>query len=135
MGMGKKQELILLVDDEPAIVRVMSEFLRKLEYEVIATTSGQEALDLFQQYANQIGLVITNLSMPKVSGIELTKKIKGDYPDMPIILCTGYGRIIGRQRTKGLDIAAYLGKPMTQNELASALHDVLTKCQLKEGSN
>lgn len=134
MEVAKKQELILLVDDEPAIVSVMKEFLKNLEYEVIATTSGQEALDLFQQYANQISVVITNLSMPKVSGIDLTKKIKGDYPNTPIILCTGYGRIIGHQRTKELDIAAYLGKPVTQNELGRTLHEVLTQHQRKGGN-
>lgn len=126
MAMPEKQGVILLVDDEPAIVSVMTAFLKNLNYWVISTSSSLEALTLFEQNAQDISVVITDLSMPGLSGAELTKKIKGDYPEIPFILFTGYGETIGRQKTTGIDISAFIAKPTTQGVLASTLQTVLT---------
>ncbi len=127
MILREKQGVVLFVDDEPAIVNVMTQFLNKLDYEVVPAFNGSEALKRFDENLHRIKVVITNLSMPGFSGADLTKRIKADYPGIPIIICTGYGETIGRQMTEGLGISAYLGKPTTLGELAIALQNVLTK--------
>lgn len=122
-----RQKNILVVDDELAIVKIIEKFLEKLGYRVISTDSAINALQLFKQYEDQIFLVITDLTMPDLCGTDLTKKIRAVRPEIPIILCTGYGEMIGQKRTKGLKITAYLGKPITRDELASVIDRVIAQ--------
>jgi CheY-like chemotaxis protein len=125
MNIPTKQKFILLVDDELAIVKIIGKFLEKLGYHVISSTSAVKALQLFAQYADQIFLVITDLTMPDLCGTDLTKKIRAVRPEVPIILCTGYGETIGQKRSQGLKVTACLGKPITRDELELTVNSIL----------
>lgn len=131
MAVPVKQELILFVDDELAIVKIVDNFLERLGYQVISTTSSAKALKLFKQNADRFCLVITDLTMPEFCGNELAVKIRAVRPDIPIILCTGYGETIGYQRASGLNISVCLGKPITRKELVTAIAKVLDQTKMK----
>jgi len=90
-------ERILFVDDEQVLVNIGKEMLERLGYEVTARTSSIEALELFRVKPDQFDLVITDMTMPNMTGEKLAKEIMGIRADIPIILCTGYSEHIGRE--------------------------------------
>jgi len=125
MEVLKEQSLILIVDDEETIVDVISTFLKKAGYRVIYSQSSTTALQMFREQADCISLVITDLTMPDVSGTELAKRIRAIRPRVPIILCTGYGEEIGHKRAQHLGVSDCLGKPILRKDLMAAVERVL----------
>jgi PAS domain S-box-containing protein len=87
-------ENILYIDDEESLVQTGKQILEKLGYKVTGKTRSNEALELFKQYPEQFDLVLTDQMMPKMTGIDLAKKILDIRPDIPIILITGYSEIM-----------------------------------------
>ncbi len=105
-------ERILLVDDEKILVDVWQEQFRSLGYSVVAKQSGRDALKAFQKEPDSFDLVITDMTMPHMTGDVLAKKILDIRPDMPIIMCTGFSENISRERVKELGVKALVMKPM-----------------------
>jgi|GEM_PF-6105115 len=128
---GKKKpvptgtERILLVDDEKILINVWQEQYRALGYRVVAKQSSRDALKIFQKEPGNFDLVITDLSMPRMSGDALAKKILEIRPDMPIIICTGISERISTERLKKLGIKALVMKPMRLHEIAKTIRNVL----------
>ena len=87
-------ERILLIDDESAIVNMQSRQLTKLGYSVTTRTSGIEALELFRNKPDAFDLVITDMTMPRMTGDKLAIELIKIRPDIPVILCSGYSRKI-----------------------------------------
>ncbi len=125
MGAFKEPPLILIVDDEQCVVDVISIILTKAGYRVIHTQSSKIALQMFRDQVDRISLVITDLTMPDVSGTDLAAQIKAIRADVPIILCTGYGKEIGYKRAGHLGISACLGKPVLRREIVSAVQKAI----------
>ncbi|HQP72312.1 MAG TPA: ATP-binding protein, partial [Methanoculleus sp.] len=94
------KESILLVDDEELILSSLQRTLRLSGYRVTALQNGQEALEEFSENPHEFDLVITDLTMPGMTGLDLVGKIKEKRPDIPIILCTGYNDAISQQEAK-----------------------------------
>ena len=111
-------ERILFVDDEEFLIDTGQETLEQLGYKVVATMSSQEALELFRSQPDQFDLVITDQTMPKMTGAELATKIMEIRPDIPIILCTGFSEVITEEQAKSLGIRAFVFKPISKKELA-----------------
>ncbi len=118
-------ERILYIDDEPDIVDMGKRILGILGYEVIIRTSSIEALELFRAKPNHFNLIITDMTMPKMTGIELAEELINIRPDIPIILCTGFSEKITEENAKDKGIRAYLMKPLLKIELAKAVRRVL----------
>lgn len=118
-------ERILFVDDEKAIVDLAREVMEQLGYTVTASMSSQEALDLFRAQPHSFDLVITDLTMPQLTGLSLTNEILRIRPDLPIILCTGFSEGIDRDRTRLLGIRRILKKPLLIRDLAEIIRQVL----------
>jgi len=112
---------ILLVDDEEEILEVLSELLTALGIEVIKATLPSKALELFQKHQNEIGIVITDLGMPEISGFELAEKLKRINPSVPIILLTGWGATITPKEMAQYKIEEVLTKPVTLDTLQQVL--------------
>jgi CheY-like chemotaxis protein len=81
---------VLLAEDEHAIRSTFSRFLQKEGHRVLEAPDGQAALELFQEHAEAVGLVITDAMMPRMSGIELSRRVLEQRPELPIILISGY---------------------------------------------
>ncbi len=118
-------ERILFVDDEPSLVKVARSMLKRLGYEVETKINSVEALELFRSGPDRFDLVITDMSMPQMSGQRLAKEILNIRPDMPIILCTGFSEKISEKNVEELDIKAFVIKPFSTHNLARAVRKVL----------
>jgi PAS domain S-box-containing protein len=122
-------ERVLLVDDEPAIAEIARQMLERLGYETVYRTSSIEALEAFrnQSVDRPIDLVITDMTMPHLTGIELSREIRSIQPDIPIILCTGFSEMIDEKNIAGLGISELIMKPFVTRELALAVRRALEK--------
>jgi len=118
-------ERVLVVDDEEAITKVIKTILDRLGYKVIATTDSQKALELVRNDPNQFDLLITDQSMPHLSGVDLARKILKLNPTMPIILCTGYSSAISEKEALAIGIRKYLLKPVARSTLVQIVRQVL----------
>lgn len=118
-------ERILFVDDEDGITTSNSLILRQLGYKVTSKNSSTEALSLFGSTPDNYDLVITDMTMPGMTGDVLAKEILSIRPDMPIILCTGYSKKISVDAAKKIGIKALARKPLVKKELADTVRMVL----------
>ena len=118
-------EHILFVDDEKPLVDLGKRMLEKCGYEVTARTGSVEALELFKARADKFDLVITDLTMPNMTGKELAKAVLQVRPQIPVILCTGFSEVITAESARALGIRAYLMKPLTMRDLAGTVREVL----------
>ena len=119
------QERVLLVDDEEMILDFAQEALNQLGYRVAATTRPEEALKMFQADPDGFDLVITDMTMPGVTGDKLVAQIMKIRPDMPVILCTGYSERVDPQQARKIGINAFLMKPINLYELTEAIQQAL----------
>ncbi len=118
-------EHILLVDDEPILVDVWRQILENLGYRVTTAASGPEALELFRTSSDTIDLVLTDMTMPKLTGDRLAIELLKIRPDLPIILCTGYSASISAERARQIGIKAFVQKPIVEADLANIIREVL----------
>ncbi len=118
-------ERIMFVDDEELIVNMSRQLLGRFGYTVRAFTSSREALAHFRAHADEIDLVITDLTMPEMSGVELARRIMEIRPGQPVILCTGYSEEMNRDRVLALGIARFVQKPLVMEEMLQTVRAVL----------
>jgi signal transduction histidine kinase/CheY-like chemotaxis protein len=118
-------ERILLVDDEGAVVETGKTILENLGYRVEAHTDPQKAIDEFSAHGDDFDLVITDMSMPCLTGEELSKRLMEIRPDIPILLCTGYSDHLDTAKACAMGIKKYLLKPLEMSELANIIRQVL----------
>ncbi|MCA9497963.1 MAG: response regulator [Nitrospira sp.] len=121
------KESVLFVDDEETIVRLGKELLTQLGYTVEVYTSSIEALRTFTQDPHRFDLVITDQTMPGMTGEALSRELLRIRPDLPIILCTGFSHVISAERAKALGIQGYLMKPLAIRDLVPIIRHVLDK--------
>jgi len=115
------EERILFVDDEEVLVDLGHSMLSGLGYQVVGRTSCMEALEFFRTRPGRFDLVITDMTMPNMTGIELAQKLMLIRPDIPIILCTGFSEVITPDRAKKLGIRELIMKPIILEQLAAAI--------------
>ncbi len=118
-------ERILFVDDEAMLVDLGERMLRSLGYQVTARTSSIEALALFRARHGDFDLVITDMTMPNMTGADLAKEMLAIRPDMPVILCTGYSEIMTEEKARELGIRGYIMKPITRKDIRQVIRDAL----------
>jgi PAS domain S-box-containing protein len=122
-GLPGGNEHILVVDDEPAITKMISQLLGRLGYSVTAKTESAAALAVFQSKPDAFDLLITDMTMPVLCGDVLARKIKQIRSEIPIILCTGYSKTLADKKPNG--ISALLMKPVEQKKLADIVRELL----------
>jgi CheY-like chemotaxis protein len=118
-------ERILFVDDEEALVDIGEKLLAKLGYNVVSRTSSGDALALVNEDPSRFDLVITDQTMPEMTGIELAREILAIRADMPIIMCTGFSHTANEESAKAAGIKAFAMKPLTKREIAKTIRKVL----------
>jgi len=122
-GLPRGSEHILVVDDEPSIIKMMSQFLTRLGYKVTSRTSSADALAIFQKTPNDYDLIFTDMTMPTFCGDVLAREIKKIRPDIPIILCSGYNKKLSEEKPDYIN--AILMKPVEHSKLACSVRDLL----------
>jgi len=118
-------EKILLVDDESVIAEVGKMLLERLGYQVVASLSSVEALELFEKDFESYDLVVTDMTMPVITGKDLAGKLMGIRADIPIILCTGHSYQIDKETALKMGIKAFVMKPLNLHEFAQTVRKVL----------
>lgn len=117
--------LILFVDDDEAIVQWGRMTLRRLGYKVVGVTNSEDALTLFLDNPGRFDVVITDHTMPGITGLDLAKEFVRARPDIPIILCTGYNENASQEKAKEAGIKELLMKPLVKRDIAEAVRRVL----------
>lgn len=118
-------ELILFVDDEVPIAKIASQMIASLGYSVFSCTSSIEALELFREKSDIIDLVITDMTMPRLTGLDLAAHISEIRPDVPILLCTGYSDKIFPETARQKGVKEFFYKPFNKALLAEKIRMAL----------
>jgi len=118
-------ERILFVDDEPMLLEMVEQILGQLGYEVVTANGSFEAMELFRKDPDRFDLVITDMTMPKMTGIELARELLNTRPNIPIILCSGSidQGLKGKARAAG--IREFLAKPISMGSIAETVRKAL----------
>jgi DNA-binding NtrC family response regulator len=126
-------ERVLFVDDEKAIVEIAQGIIERLGYEVEVRTSSIEAREMFRANPDRFDLVITDMTMPNMTGDKLAQEILSLRPEMPIILCTGFSEYISEERAQALGIREFVMKPLVMRDLATVIRRALDRKKKKKG--
>ena len=116
---------ILVIDDEVALLELAGRILISLGYTVTVENSSIKALELFRTNPDQFDLVITDQSMPNMSGTELVAEVLKVRPDIPCILCTGFSSKISEANAREKGLCGYLKKPYNKKTLSEAVREVV----------
>lgn len=117
--------MIMVVDDDRDIADMCREGLETLGYEVVVRYSGVDALNYFKQNPGRVNLMVTDQTMPHMTGIDLRRKLMVMEPDLPVILCSGYSGDFNKKKEEGAGIRRFLMKPFTIWELSKTIQEVL----------
>ena len=120
---------ILFVDDEVSLVKMAKRRLEMQGYQVEAKIDPVEAIELFRSKPDRFDLIITDMTMPNMTGDKLAKEILSIRPDMPIILCSGFSEKIDAEKARALGIRKYIEKPLDMSDFVVALHKVLDEAK------
>jgi CheY-like chemotaxis protein len=118
-------ECILFVDDEPAVVQIGGRMLTKMGYRPLAFTSSTDALAAFRENAAKIDLVLTDLTMPNLSGVELARQVYALRPGLPLVITSGHMQTDDADQARALGVRCFVEKPFMLSTLAEALHQAL----------
>jgi len=118
-------ERILFIDDEQLLIEIGSQMLELLGYEVVTRRSSVQALELFRAEPDRFDLVITDMTMPDMTGDKLAQELMKIRPDIPVILCTGHSKLTSEEKAKGLGIRAFVMKPISTRAMAEAVRKAL----------
>ncbi|WP_022663815.1 PAS domain S-box protein [Desulfospira joergensenii] len=116
---------ILFVDDEKAIVDMTQETLERMGYQVEACLDPMDAVRRFESRPGFFDLVISDMTMPGMTGDRLAEKVSRIRPDIPVIICTGYSSLIDEEKAEQMGIAGFVMKPVSASVLAKTVRDVL----------
>ncbi len=122
---ARGSETVLLVDDDDAVLGMTRGILMELGYTVAAFSDAAEAFHTYARDPIKFDIVVTDMTMPGMTGFELSKRIFEMTPDQPIILCTGFSESVNKEKALSIGIVEYLEKPIMIRELARVLRSVL----------
>ena len=118
-------ERILFVDDEKMLAEMSKTMLERLGYNTTVSTGSLEALTLFTEQPNAFDLVITDQTMPELTGIDLARKMLEIRPNFPIILCTGYSSTVSAEKARAVGVRGFAMKPLVKSEIGKVIRKIL----------
>ncbi|MCP3968685.1 MAG: response regulator [Lentisphaerae bacterium] len=124
-GIPKGHERILFIDDEKMMVKMGKRMLESLGYQVDGFTAPLEALETLKTNTDSYDIIITDMTMPEMTGDKLSAKFLKIRPDIPIILCTGHSYMIDEKKTTKIGIKKYLMKPLSLDVISEAIREIL----------
>jgi PAS domain S-box-containing protein len=131
----KGTEYILFVDDEPMLAKMGKQLLESLGYRVEMITKSSDALELFRKKPDKFDLVVTDMTMPNITGEKLAIELMNIRPDIPVILSSGFNYNIDEKKAMALGIRAFISKPVLKQEIAKTIRNVLDGKQKVEAQH
>lgn len=119
------EERILLVEDEASLAEAEKILLEELGYKVTIMANGLVALELFHKMPDRFDIIISDFSMPKMTGVELIRHIRKINPHIPVIICTGFSNVVTPAEAKSLGIGDIIMKPINFNYIAKTIRELL----------
>jgi CheY-like chemotaxis protein len=119
------KERVLLIDDEVDIVHVNRQMLERLGYSVSAYSDSREAVAAFESAPDAVDLLITDMTMPGLTGDQVVRSVHARRPDLPIIMCTGFSEIITAEKAQALGVRKLMMKPLLVGDLAQTIRELL----------
>jgi PAS domain S-box-containing protein len=133
-GVGAEAEIwrpdvgtVLLVDDEDGVRKIVQRMLEGEGFRVIGAADGREAVDAFHEHADEIGIVLLDMKMPRLNGEEAFRELRQIRPDLRVILCSGYTQEDATSRFAGLGLAGFIQKPYGHDTLMAKLREVVRR--------
>ncbi len=120
-------EQILVVDDEPSIRQALSALLQTLGYRTLSAEGGAQALERLRDEAGGVDLILTDMTMPKMTGLELAHQVHAQWPGLPVVLCSGFSDQISAEGLRAEGIREFVHKPFTAAQVAGALRRELDR--------
>jgi CheY-like chemotaxis protein len=117
---------ILLVDDEPSLIRLGSDMLSSLGYSVKTAANGMRALEILKTDSEGFDLLVTDMTMPGMTGLDLAREVRALFPRLAVLLCTGYSDILTPEAAREAGILQVIAKPFTFQEFSAAIGQVLS---------
>ncbi len=127
MPLLKGNERVLFVDDEKALTDLAERVLSHCGYHVTVRTSSVEALEAFRAEPDKFDLVVTDMTMPNMTGMDLSQELLRLRPDISIILCTGFSDMVTEEKAKQMGIKAFVMKPVALRKIAQTIRQVLDR--------
>ncbi len=121
------KERVLFIDDEEILASMGKDMLERLGYHVTVRMSSLEALETFQNHPDHFDLVITDQTMPGMTGVDIARRMLQIRPDVPIILCSGYSSVISEDKAKSMGIREFAMKPLSKKDISQLIRKVLDK--------
>ena len=118
-------ERILLVDDDESVVKLEEQILKRMGYKVTSRLHSFEALEAFKAGSDSFDLVVTDMSMPKMTGVQLADALISIRPDIPIIICTGFSEQLTEEKIASLGLKGLLMKPIVGKKMSQMVRKVL----------
>jgi len=118
-------ERLLVVDDEETITHMLHTVLAGLGYQVKVSNRSDVALQIFREHPEDFDLLITDMTMPTLTGLDLIENVFAIRPGMPVILCTGFSELINKEKATALGIRSFLMKPVAIDKLVKAIRVAL----------
>jgi DNA-binding NtrC family response regulator len=116
---------ILVVDDEVSLVYFIRELLQRKGYQVTVASDSHEAWDIFSSNPDQFDMVVTDQTMPGLSGVQLAGKMITLKPNLPIMLCTGYSDVVDETNIAQYGIQSFMPKPLDSKEFLQSVEELL----------
>jgi CheY-like chemotaxis protein len=126
-SLPKGNERVLFVDDERVLADLGEHMLKPLGYTVTTQTNSREALEIFRAQPQRFDLVVTDMTMPDMTGLELAEKILQIRANLPIILCSGFSEMVSHDKSKATGIREFVMKPIDLGEMAKIVRRVLDR--------
>jgi CheY-like chemotaxis protein len=125
-------ERILFVDDEKSLVDIVREILERFGYQVDAFVTPVEALERFRENPEIFDMIITDMSMPRMTGDQLVSQVLDIRPDIPVVLCTGFNEDLTDDKARKMGLRAIFNKPVNMRDLVTGVRDVLDRASARE---
>ena len=125
ISIQRGNERILLVDDQDMVVQMEKQMLERLGYNVTARTGSMDALEAFRTQPDKFDLVITDMTMPNLTGDKLALELIKIRSDIPVIICTGFSEMMSKEKAATFGIKGFLMKPVVMKDLSKKIREVL----------
>ena len=116
---------VLIVDDEPDMAECTKMILEDMGYEVLCRTDSTEALETFRENPRDFDIVVTDVTMPKMTGDDLARRLLEIRSDLPVVVCTGYNDVMDADTAAAIGVRRVLMKPVSSAELSTAIREAM----------
>lgn len=124
---GQGHETILIVEDEPRMLRLLEKVLSRHGYEVLAASDGEQAIEVYRCYKPRIGVVLLDVGLPKTTGWQVLLKMKEENPDVRVVIASGYLEPKMKAEMSGAGVRHFVNKPYRLAEVEKTVRSLIEK--------